>query len=351
MSRIPNAVVAVLRTVRNSVDFILTRVVVKSGFLSSLYYTFFSRSFYKEHRALIAGRIRYAREAKGDGNSSVLLRRNVHRMEKGLIMRPRRPIFARSYIIETVAAFEDLIQYCGEDCDQREELQWAHDVLAEYFSITDVTDDAVNAARKQFESLPPIQDGRQLKPYVRDLEGLPPVDYESMLELAKRRRSVRWYDQRPVARETIDKAMVVAGYSPSACNRQPFEFRIVDAPDKIAEISSIPMGTKGFNHNFPGVIAVVGRLSAYFHDRDKHVIYIDASLAAMSFLYALETLGVASCIINWPDIPKLERKMEKALELRADERVVMLISYGHPDPTGMVPYSQKKNLKQLRRYN
>ena len=43
--------------------------------------------------------------------------------------------------------------------------------------------------------------------------------------------------------------------------------------------------------------------------------------------------------------------MQKALNLDYDERVIMLIAVGHADPEGLIPYSQKKSLDILRRYN
>jgi len=43
--------------------------------------------------------------------------------------------------------------------------------------------------------------------------------------------------------------------------------------------------------------------------------------------------------------------MRKALSLAVDDRPVMLIALGYPDPEGMVPFSQKKSLDELRSYN
>ncbi len=145
---------------------------------------------------------------------------------------------------------------------------------------------------------------------------------------------------------------MVGAQSPSACNRLPFEFHIFDEPEMVKKVSSIPMGTKGFSQNFSAIVVVVGKLRAYFSERDRHVIYIDAALASMSFMFALETLGLSSCPINWPDIEECEKKMTSVLvDLEPDERVIMLISVGYPAPDGMVPYSQKKELDLLRRYN
>jgi nitroreductase len=79
------------------------------------------------------------------------------------------------------------------------------------------------------------------------------------------------------------------------------------------------------------------------------VPYIDASLAAMQFMLALETLGLASCPINWPDVESLEQQMAVALDLPWHLRPVMLIALGYPDPTGGVPFSAKKPSESLLR--
>src|SRR5690606_19543880 len=122
--------------------------------------------------------------------------------------------------------------------------------------------------------------------------------------------------------ELIDRALEVAVQAPSACNRQPYHFRIFDTPERVREIASIPMGTRGFSDNFPAVAVVVGEQRAYFDERDRHVIYIDASLASMGFILALESLGLASCCINWPDMEPQESRMKAALGLGPDERVI-----------------------------
>jgi len=59
-------------------------------------------------------------------------------------------------------------------------------------------------------------------------------------------------------------------------------------------------------------------------------------------MLALETLGLSSCPINWPDIESRERKIAKRLGLGAHERVVMLIATGYAMAEGGVPFSQKK---------
>ena len=322
----------------------------RSPFFSSLYYAFVSSAFHREHYGVIYGKLKYAEELKLTQNSNFLLRRNIHRVEKGLLMRPRRDIFAKDYIEETVESYKNALLANQNTVTTDSELQWAYDVLKQYFTIIG-SEPSIDRARKTFLELEPLANNKQCVPYKRDLNTPLPVDYEQFLALCYRRRSVRWYLQKPVPKDLIDKAIKAAALSPSACNRQPFEFRIFDRPELVQKVASIPMGTRGFNHNFPAIIAVVGQLRAYFSERDRHVIYIDASLASMSLMYAFETLGLSSCPINWPDIEEKERQMESLINLEPDQRVIMLISVGYPDPDGMVAYSQKKPLEQIRRYN
>ena len=124
-----------------------------------------------------------------------------------------------------------------------------------------------------------------------------------------------------------------------------------DEPSDVRRVAAVPGGTAGFAENFPVIVAVVGKLNAFFSDRDRHLIYIDGSLAAMSFMLALETLGLSSCPINTPGEEAMEQRLADELGLATYERPVMLIALGYPDPSGMVPRSQKKHIDDLRRYN
>jgi nitroreductase len=330
------------------------RVCSRWRWASRLYYALFSGAFAREQQGVLYGRLRFLESGQGPDHNESLLRRNVHRLEKGLIMRPRRPVFATDYIEDTVEAFvrrSDAAR-CGAGLVDPEGLEWAEDVLSSYFEAVG-THPLVDRARGHFAGarLERVSREQVKAPFRRDLEAPSPVRFEDLHRLSLRRRSVRWFLPRPVERELIDQALLVAAQSPTACNRQPYEFRIFDDPEMVSQVAALPGGSKGFRQNFPVIVTVVGRQRAYFSERDRHVIYIDASLAAMSFVLALETLGLSSCIINWPDVEHQEARMTRLLHLEPDERPVMQIAVGYPDPDALVPYSGKKSLDTLRRYN
>lgn len=324
-----------------------------SGRLASAFYATLSGAFGREHRAVVQGMRRYKQLSQVATDHNFQLRRNVHRLEKGLVMRPRRAVFAADYIAQTVASYGRVAGLGATEPDLIDlgELRWAHDVLAEYFAVVVHPHRIIDRARSEFASLPNVEGDDRFVPYRRELGTSPPVTPDAITALAHRRRSVRWYLPRPVPHELVDRAIEVAAESPSACNRQPFEFRIYDDPALVESISRVPLGTGGFAHNLPMIVVVVGKLRAFRTERDRHLIYIDGGLASMSFILALEAEGLSSCCINWADLPQQEREMTRLLHLAPDERVVMLIAVGYADPDGLVPYSQKKPLDLIRRYN
>jgi nitroreductase len=321
--------------------------------LVALYYLA-TPAFAWEQRAALYGTLMHRRDAEnlsGEG-MRYALRRSIHRIEKGLIMRPRRAVFAEDYVEQTVAQLASLARNAGQAGQNGDPLlTWAADVLGSYFAAVN-SSPTIDQARNRYQEVLD-QTGYQpgdVKPYRRDLKPLN-IRYEDLLELARRRRSVRWYEQKPVPRDVIDRAIEVARWSPSACNRQPFEFRVFDEPELVRRLGALPMGAAHFFEKFPCLVVVIGKMRAFSQERDRHVVYIDVGLAAMAFQFALEVQGVSSCPINWPEIPHLEGRMRKALSLAADDRPVLLISLGYPDPEGMVPFSQKKSLDELRSYN
>lgn len=324
--------------------------IILAGFSpgATLYYLLLDRSFRRELQAVLAGKVEYLGRTQSGEGSIYQLRRNIHRLEKGLIMEPRRQAFAADYIMGTVDAFACLSKI--KQSDWGEDLEWAQQVLHEYFSVTS-DDPNIEQARQDFlrlETQTDFSPGRI--PYRSAQRPECSIPYDEFHSLCIRRRSVRWFRSDPVPRKLIDKAVLAASQAPSACNRQPYKFLIFDDPERARFIGDIPGGTAGFAHNFPAVAVIVGDLSAYFSERDRHAIYTDGALSAMSFILALETLGLSSCCINWPDVDRAERRMKEALKLQKHERPIMLIAFGYAAEEGLIPYSQKAPLSAIRDY-
>ena len=107
---VPAGRIARLESMLGAVQRPILAVAVQARVLCSIYYTFLSRSFGREHRAVVYGRLMYMRELKAPRASRYMLRRNTHRLEKGLVMRPRRDVFAIDFIRETVKCFGQAVE-------------------------------------------------------------------------------------------------------------------------------------------------------------------------------------------------------------------------------------------------
>ena len=112
----------------------ITPIFVKTPFLSHLYFIFFNHTYLREQFALLQGNDEYKRRINSTiEQSNPLLRRNIHRIEKGLIMQPRKSIFALDYIEETQSAF---LLACQSNIHQAEHC-WAKDILTEFYRSVD----------------------------------------------------------------------------------------------------------------------------------------------------------------------------------------------------------------------
>lgn len=324
------------------------QILAKSGLLSALYF-YLRGSFRSEQKGILHGQTRYHEDEHSGGEPVHYVIRNVHRIEKGLSMRDRRDVFAESYIEETTDAAIDA--WSNETLDE-EQLEWTLDVLARYFGVVDETP-PITRAKSTFEDfysdIDYISNGKH--PKERSHFENSSVSFEDLRRLSEQRSSTRWFKDRPVPRDAIDSALEIALQSPSACNRQSYEFRFYDDPDLISEITELPVGVSGYRDNIPCLGVLVGNHRAYESEQDRHVIYIDASLAAMAFQFALETKGFGSCCINWPVIRWRERRMADMIGLEDDQEVIMLIAIGYPDPGGKIPYSEKKRPETVRSFN
>lgn len=274
------------------------------------------------------------------------IRRDVHRIEKGLVMRPRRIPFGKDYVPGLIEAISRQVERAAIPS---EDLAWANDVLSSYFDVTaEASDHWLTTARTRYEGLSVTALRQGLVPAPRSSAPEADVSIDALQSLAVRRRSVRWFTAQPVDRETVDRALRVAGQSPSACNRQNIRFHLVYGCDNTDPVLKTVGGTRGFSAQVPAAAIVIGRMAGYRHTFDRHAIFVDGGLASMSFLFALETLGLSSCCINWPDVASRYQAIQEYVALEPDEQIIMLIAFGHADPEGLVPSSHKRGLDFLR---
>jgi len=336
--------VSVFKKLKKHLNFYLLVIFSSSRFLSRIYFVFSPR-FEEENFRVLKGRLKYLINIKSK-NSNSLLRRNIHRLEKGMYMKNRRKKFATSYIKETVEMF---LNYDHFDVKSDQEYLWSSHVLSNYFDICELNHDLLMTKNKFVSVIKEKHTLNATKDYISKskLSLSPLPTFSEFQNLCHSRASVRWFtDQQPPI-EYIRKALNTASTSPSACNRQPYRFIISRSSKFTKSILDCTGGTAGFAHQVPALVVVIGNLDYFELEKDRHLIYIDSSLAAMQFMLSCKTLGLSTCTFNWPDVGREDKKISKVIDLKSSERVIMLIGVGFADDKIQIPTSQKKQNNDL----
>lgn len=276
------------------------------------------------------------------------LRRNVHRLEKGLCYPRQKGLFAQGFIAETI---DDYLLALNNPQHDPAELAWANQVLSRYFSSVDRTDAKIASAWSKYQGASEAGAVQELEltPFEYASRGsqLAAVDFASFHQLCKQRVSCRWFEDKLVDDGLFLDAVRCASQAASACNRQPFKYLLIKNEALKKKVVNLPFGTAGFGEDLPGLAMVLGDLSNFSKPRDRHLIYIDSALASSQLMLALTAMNLASVPINWPDDESNNQAARELLGLESFHVPIMLIGFGYPLSTAKIPYSQKKAAEHL----
>ncbi len=132
---VPQTIISNVKSVVNQLDYEVVKTASRTKLLSNIYYLF-NKNFTAEHQAVLKGKTAYYDSLLDINTSCALLRRNTHRLEKGLIMKPRRSVFTERFIQETMDCYVQAMKSTQLAITEK---KWATDVLDEYFKIIGAT--------------------------------------------------------------------------------------------------------------------------------------------------------------------------------------------------------------------
>lgn len=191
------------------------------------------------------------------------------------------------------------------------------------------------------------------------------------LDVMRRRRSVRMFSDRPVAREVIEQIILAAGTAPSGANKQPWRFVAVQDAAIKREIrvaaeeeerefyhrrapqtwkrDLFPLGTdehKPFLEVAPWLIVVFKLMKDDLNQNDSdQVYYVNESVGiAVGFLLAAAHLAGLVTLTHTPSPMKFLATILKRPEY---ERPYLLIPVGYPAEECVVPNIHRKRLDQI----
>lgn len=150
-----------------------------------------------------------------------------------------------------------------------------------------------------------------------------------VLESIMNRKSVRLYTSDPVSRDQLETLVKAAMAAPSAVNKQPWAFVVIDDRAKLDALAGLLPYAK-MAAKASAAIVVCGDLSKAYHGLDDEYWIQDCSAATENLLLAVEAMGLGAV---WTAVyPEEDRIRIVRKELALPEQIIPLnfIPIGYP---------------------
>jgi nitroreductase len=147
------------------------------------------------------------------------------------------------------------------------------------------------------------------------------------------RRDVRSYDDRPIAPEHLDRILEAGRRSPSASNRQKWDFILVTEPSQLQELSTVWVGA---GHLATAKAAIVLVLPEPEAERYRTMDQYDLGQATMAMMLAAADLGIGSGHSAVGD----QEACRRFLGTPADHTCAYMIAFGYPADRPLRPIAK-----------
>lgn len=202
------------------------------------------------------------------------------------------------------------------------------------------------------------------------------MDFETFLDFAKARRSIRKFTGEKISREKIEQLIEAAAWAPSNHNRQGWKFVVFEDKSQIKELAENTRQSiretmtranrqltshaeeiiyySGVFDQAPVIILVMHKKSpavsksilAGMDNRPVSSEAISAAMACENLLLAAHSMGLGGCIMTAPLLA--DNVWGGLADLPVGYEPTCLLAIGYPDETPTPP--RKKNINHIIEY-
>ena len=147
------------------------------------------------------------------------------------------------------------------------------------------------------------------------------------------RRNVRRYRTEPVPAADLDRIAEAAWRSPSASNRQHWDFVVVTDPDQLRALSEV---WRGAGHIAGAAAAIALVVPQADDDRTRLIDYYDLGQATYAMMLAAADLGIGAGHSSVGD----QDRARAILGVPAGHDVAFLIGLGYPADRPLAPLAK-----------
>ena len=187
------------------------------------------------------------------------------------------------------------------------------------------------------------------------------MEYDTLLSVIKRRRSIRQYQPEPVSLDNVMKVLEAARWAPSGNNSQPWEFVVVRSKDKLRQVVDIFIEqslrlreysvnfkhapNKAYLNNASALIFVcadprfkpayprsnANEEMAKMYRENAERIYLETITAAIcNILLAATSLGLGTVWLTGAGESITERQLKVSLKIPEVLDIICCIPLGYP---------------------
>ncbi len=278
-----------------------------------------------------------------------LLREN-HTIEKGMSMRNPRKGFGQEKVINLLNRLNKYANlYADKDIAF---LDYPLSTIKGYIDYTKANGVEINHIEKEFNLL--IK--RIGKISVDTHAGIITVNKEDILNncngnfesLLYSRHSIRYFSDKIVSEELIEKALMLAQRTPSACNRQGWLTHIFTGNHSV-KLIKWQGGSSGFENEIRCSILVTANLKAFL-SYEVHQAYVDGGLYAMNLINALHSLGLGTIPLSC-GFHREKLKGLKQFNIPENEVPILIIGIGHLQSVFNIAVSERKDISTTNTYH
>lgn len=277
---------------------------------------------------------------------------NAHSVEKGLSLKNIKLGYGKPKIL---ALIKDLVHYY-ELFKDKTMVVFGLSIIDSYLEFNkshNIVDQDIVSAYKKMEGI--------LKENVDQYKNLNGGCFETSREkihhygkidyynFVRNRHSIRNFTGNPIDVTLVEKALEIAAYTPSACNRQPWGNHIFLDKQKIEQILQFQTGARQFKDDITCVILITSKYSSFFGG-EYHQPYVNGGLYAMNLIFALHSLGLGTTPLNLGFSAKKLKGLKNICDIKDNEAPIVLIGVGEIAEKLSIATSSRFNFKEYTKY-
>ena len=269
---------------------------------------------------------------------------DYHRLEKGLSLREPRTDFGTKVAHDLIG---NLTRYCrtfGADqltATTLEVLEEYNQFRRRHATAVAAIEGATARLRREFSWDGSACGGGTIEISAAQVRSMSRIDAAAFFGS---RHSVRDFTDEPVDVSQLETAVRMAQRTPSVCNRQAWRVHVARDPALKEKLLALQNGNLGFRSQIACALVVVCDLRHFVTVGERNQAWIDGGMFAMSLVYALHSLGLGTCFLNWSVTEEVDRKLRPLLQVTEHDVIITMLAVGHLPERFRVAHSQRKSI-------